>query len=287
MLNGCYKVVRSEINFIEPENVAYNLGPLFLPENPFFSSISINYFTPTPLPTKVLFTMVGDIDWLREEKSLKNFHRMTFSDLEENAVYRFEYFSRNEQKKGLIKTLPYGSEYEFSFCITSLEYGVKSQNPPSFTIVVSKESLLRFEDFVDFYERNKDFLSSTIFLPVFNVSYQNKNLFAGNGEKISCSYYKDVRIICIRERLNDYDCIASFIPTINKAGTHIIAGNIGKDDVYLISKKFSPFVEKIFVYKDSYVEAEKVVSIDSPIFITVSRDSKYAINLKMQLSKLP
>ncbi len=285
IFQNCSKLSKDEVIFLDNTQTheQYSIGPFFLPENYFFSSISINYFTLTPFPTKVLFSMVGEIDWLRVENNPKVLHKMIFSELEESAVYKFAYLFQDEKKEGTIKTLPYGSEYEFSFCIASLESKIEENFSPNFIIVVSERENLEFFDFASFYEKNERQLSSTIFIPLFQVFYEGNKIFGNGKEEINHFSYKDVNIIAIYRKSKKYDNITHLVSLSEKRKTYIVAGNIGKEEIRYISQKFGILVEKIYVHKDSYVNADRVTPINKPIFIKVSKNNRYAFNLREEI----
>ncbi|MGC8771522.1 MAG: hypothetical protein ACP5Q5_09760 [Brevinematia bacterium] len=260
------------------EDFQISIGPFFLPENTFFSSISINYLTRNPLSTKVFFTMAGEIDWVREEKTPKLFHKMVFTDLEENTFYKFKYKEENEQKEGIIKTLPYGTEYEFNFCISTLDLELKNSTDSAFIVLLSRKNKMNLIEFGEFYKKNEKNLSSNIIVPIFDLFYNEENIYKTKEDGINYFYYKDIAIIGINKKLNNYDKISYYIPEDSKV--YILIGDIGKKEVELIARRYSLYVEKIYVYKDSYVELDKVFSLDNPVKINVVKNSRYAMVLK-------
>ncbi len=257
----------------EPKNIS--IGPFFLPENSFFTSISINYITSRPLSTRVYFTMAGEIDWVREDKKDDNLHKMLFRDLEENTTYKFYYQDEEKKREGLIKTIPYGEEYEFDFCIITTESICTNNTAVGFVAIISDKSKMNINDFSEFYSKNEKFLTSAIILPVFEIFYNDKNIFKTKEEGFDYFYYRDVAIIGINKKLENYDKILYYIPDNGKV--YLIVGDIGKKEVEIISKKFSFFVEKIYVHKNSFVKANKIVSVDSPLIIKVTKNSRYAM----------
>lgn len=255
-----------------------SIGPFFLPENTVFSSISINYLTRYPVSTKVFFTMAGEIDWVREEKTPKLFHKMIFTDLEESTFYKFKYKEENEKKEGLIKTIPYGTEYEFNFCISTLDFELKNSTDSAFIVLLSRKNKMNLIEFGEFFKKNEKNLSSNIIAPIFDLFYNEENIYKTKEDGINYFYYKDISIIGINKKLDNYDKIAYYIPENSKV--YILISDIGKKEVELIARRYSLYVEKIYVYKDSYVELDKVFPLDNPVKINVVKNSRYAMVLK-------
>ncbi|MCX7820898.1 MAG: hypothetical protein N2258_04405 [Brevinematales bacterium] len=270
-------IVKSEDKPIESSR-AISMGPIFLPENSFFSTISINYFTSIPTSTKVFFTMAGEIDWVREEKSSKIFHKMIFKDLEESTFYKFAYKEETSKKEGFIKTLPYGTEYEFEFLITTTDFEIGDLRESSFIVILSKTNQMGINEFYEIYKKNENIFSSNIIVPIFDIVFNGEKIFKSKDDGIDYFYYKDVAIIGINKKLENYDKISYYIPENGKV--YLLISDIGRREVEIIAEKYKFYVEKIYVYKNSYIKSDKVFSLDNPIKVSVTKNSKYAMVLK-------
>jgi hypothetical protein len=285
LLSGCASV--SDTNIKNNRKLDFEVGPIFLPEDPSFKNISINYFTKNSSSTKVYFSMVENVDWIREEKDNSFSHKMIFSNLEEGARYKFYYFySPGIKKEGSIRTVPYGKEFEFSFSLASIGKSFELKKDCAFLVLFSPESEVELSKFISFYKMNEKILSSTIIIPVFKILSFNSNYYIENSifnKDFSYFFYKNIAIITITSKLSNYDELLYYIPTSEETKTYILIGNIGKEEVKKIYNKFYYLVEKFFVEEKSYIEEKKVERVNKGISISVSKAQKYALKLQEEM----
>lgn len=188
------------------------IGPIFLPENPSLNSISINYFTSLKMDTTVYFSMAGDIDWVRRDPLESNYHKMIFDGLEESAVYQFAVKNQPGRSSGLasIKTTPYGDDYTFHFALASIDHELDTNFSPNFIILYSKKSSVTESEFIQFYQKNRAFLTQTIMIPLFEFTlFDKKFKLPENG--IYCIRYKNLNIVMINEALKDSESIVRYL----------------------------------------------------------------------------
>lgn len=282
ILTGC---ASSDVIVVAKDKPAISMefGPLFLPEDNYFGKVSINYITPQPLPTRVYFSMVDNVDWLREKDGMRFSHKMLFSGLEEGTRYRFFYLYNGVKKEGSIISPPFGEEYCFSFSVMPFEKESKLNILPAFIIVVADRNVIELERFISFYKSNEKILKNSIIIPMFEIFSPNPNFYIDTlflKTKFNYFHYKGVTIIIINDKIESYDEITSCIPDLEDNKTYMVIGNIGREEVRKIYHKFHSKVKKFFVPLASSIEAKDVLVLDRGFEIFVDKKERYALNLK-------
>ncbi len=259
-------------------NVSIEFGPFFIPANNSLNSISINYFTKDKQKTSIYFSMVGDLDWLRYDNELSSYHKMIFRDLEENAVYQFRINSRSEKllSKSLIKTVPYGSDYQFDFALSSMDSHLEIEKSPHFMILLSEKKVISEKDFIPFYNANKKIISSTIIVPLFDLSI-NKNLISLSEDGFYCLKYKSANIILVYKDFKDTDKISNYLSQNIDDRNYIVAGPLDPDVLRRIAEQYRTKVEAIYTIKREDEGLKNIRSIDKYEWITIANKNNFAL----------
>jgi hypothetical protein len=277
------EVVPLEVATTKP----FAFGPFFWPENSSLNSISINYFTESNEITSIYFSMggvtsgsasLGEADWVRNNFEPSTCHSMVFDDLEESAVYKFiiNNLDKENFNRGLINTIPYGNNYQFNFAIASTENEIKIDHNIRFLILLSENQLLKDDEFYSFYIKNRELLSSTIILPLFDFSIQGKT-FSLSRKGLHFIRYKNVNLILVYKNLEDYSIIKKYISEKLDDKNYIVIGNINENDLNLVIKKYSSMVDNIYVYPKSGRSDNNIIQVEKYTVINVIKRSMYTL----------
>lgn len=278
LLSGCNvtekKILKKEMS----DDVTYSeFGPLVLPENHQLNAVSLHYFTKEPETTSVYFSMVGDVDWMRNDKELTRCHKMVFDQLEENAVYQFNvnHPSKVLNQRNTIKTVPFGNEYSFSFQIATMSEKLETEHSPNFLVLMSEKPKVDEKTFKEYYDKNRKALSSTILLPLFEFTVSGKQ-YSISPSGFYFSRYKSVNLICVYKPMPDYDFIAKYLSISPDDKNYIVLGNIGEDKVIEVSRKYNGLVDRIFTLPYANAKLQNVSFMGKSEVVTVVRKAKYA-----------
>ncbi len=256
----------------------HSFGPFFWPEDSTLNSISINYFTERNEITSVYFSMAGEVDWVRNNFEASTFHHMVFDNLEESAVYKFIINNPDKENfnNGLISTVPYGNNYDFNFAIASMENEIKIDHNIKFLILLSENPLLKEDEFYSFYNKNRELLSSTIILPLFDFSILGKT-FSLSTEGIYYIKYKNLNLILVYKNLDDNSIIKKYISNKIDDKNYIIIGNINENNLNSIIKKYSSMVNNIYVYSKYKSREYNIINIEKYTVINIVKRAMYTL----------
>ncbi len=277
------------------------LGPFIWPESHNLNSISINYFTTNEEKTTIFFSMAGEIDWVRIDETLTKYHSMVFDNLEEGAVYRFaiQNSGKSNYRNASIRTVPYGDDYHFFFIISTIDEnssidkqiistneplkGIYSgpatnfnETPPNFLVLMSGKTNVNEKSFYEYYKLNKHLLSSTIIVPMFEFSIQNKKFSLSKNGLINIRY-KNVNIIMIYNDQIDSQLAGKYVSSNIDDYNYLLIGNIGKIGREEIIKKYSMVVNGIFQYKQLDDEDGSITKSNQFQVVNISRKAKFAV----------
>ena len=285
IITGCgqgeKQSVRSEVKEILP---GLSIGPLFLPENHSLSSVSLNYVTSAPGETAVLFTMVGDIDWARNDRTVTRFHKMTFRDLEESAVYQF---SIKGDDPGIVhnaslQTMPFGEDYQFRFVIASTDEKIDGSLSPHFIVLGSDRETVGEDEFVRFYERNRELLSSTILLPLPGLDVQGTNIDLAGPGGVYFVRYKNLCLVLVNREMRNYDFITRFVSNEPEDQNVIVLSRTGKKAVEELARRTALLNCRIFTFSRDRTEEqamENVTTVESCQVVDIVKKHSYALYL--------
>jgi hypothetical protein len=225
-------------------------GPFFLPESPSLASVSLNYVTDKPEMTKVYFSMMGRTDWARFNFDKNIYHKMLFSNLEEEAFYTFEIESEssNVSRMSGVVSPPYSPSYEFTFAVADFNMSLPELGKaPNFLVVISKNGNVNEEEFREFNLSNRMLLASTIIIPAFEFEMDNKQVSVmQNG--VFFARYRNLSLVVINDELDDIDKIARYLSTKPNDFNYIV-----------ISSGDTDFIENI--YRACAVLADKIITL--------------------------
>jgi hypothetical protein len=266
-LSGC---IQEPKNTVRIDTVSHEFGPFFLPADKSMNSVSINYFTEEERPTSILFSMVGNIDWLRTDPKPSSFHKMVFSGLEESAVYQFRVNipSDNFMAKSYIKTPPYGDNYRYDFAIVSINSPFTLSRSPHFLILLSKDPSVGEDEFIAYYKKNKKILSSTVLVPLFDMSIRGID-FSLSRDGFFVLRYKSANIILIYMNFDSLERTA--LPELDNSSedNYIISSISDRTRLIKISEAFHLRVKAIYCLNRD---------LDfNPEWITVEKKDNYAL----------
>lgn len=277
LFSNCAQLNKSVIKENREESNQTEFGPFFWPESSNLSSVSIHYFTKQPEETDVYFCMAGELDWIRKDTTLTRNHKMIFEDLEESTSYKFSIRNKSDQicKLSSIKTIPYGKDYQFNFAIAPIDENLNNTLLPYFLILNSKKNELKDSEFLEYYFKNKEILASTIILPLFSFTINNKKYtLSENG--IYCLRYKNLSLILIHKDIKDYDSIIRYLSTNPDDKNMIILGAVEDKTSTEIINRYSTLVDKIYVNKNYSGVYKNVLSINKTEVINFVQKAKYA-----------
>jgi len=276
-LIGCSRDVNTLIKSSSKGESFDTFGPFFLPAGNNFKGVSLYYSTKDKQKTSVRFSMVGEIDWLRENRNLTYFHKMIFENLEESAIYRFSIESPEfrREEESIIKTMPYGENFEFEFGIASIEQDLSWDKSPHFLILLSREKKVLENIFVPYYKRNKKILGSTIILPMFDLSIWGEN-FSISRNGIYSVRYKNLNLILIYNNFSDAAAFYSSLCNDSDIKNYVVVGNVSPNFLNVIIKDYSNKFENIFV-ADFLGLLKGVKNIDKPYLVKVTGKASFAI----------
>ncbi|OHD56284.1 MAG: hypothetical protein A2Y33_00505 [Spirochaetes bacterium GWF1_51_8] len=246
----------------ESQSAPAEYGPFFTPAGSDLQSVTLNYFTAKPQKTIVYFSMVGDIDWVRRDNNLTLFHQMTFPHLEENAVYRFELETDSPliQKVSSIKTIPYGSSYQFTFGVAEASGNkIDAKNPPNFLILLSQKEMLSHNEFGKVYANNSALLSSTIIIPAFTLDYLGKPISMMN-DGIFFFRYVNSRFVIINKELANPMVLSKWFTEEKNQKNFIIFGAVSKETVMKTTQMYFSKVSGIFTLNQTGVPGTEAVN---------------------------
>jgi|GEM_PF-2170528 hypothetical protein len=245
-------------------------GPFFLPVSDNLNSISINYFTASAESTSVFFSMVGDIDWLRKDNTPSLFHRMVFNGLEESAVYQFRVDapSDNFSGKSFIKTPPYGGNYRFDFAVVCIDSPLVLEKSPHFLIILSKKAAVGEEEFISYYTKNRKILSSTVIVPLFDLTVMGMD-FSLSRDGFFVLKYKTANIILIYKEIPDLERTAGIALEDSKDDNYIVASIQDQAAIFRLTSAYRGRVKAIYALKKNCEF--------NPEWITVEKKDNFAL----------
>jgi hypothetical protein len=255
---------------VKAEPAATDIGPFFLPANESLNSISINYFTAQEEPTSVLFSMTGEIDWLRTEPGHSLYHRMIFNGLEESAVYQFRVSNSSQvfTQRSYIKTPPYGGNYRFDFAVACINSPLILDKTPHFLVLLSKEPSVREDEFLSFFTKYKKILSSTVLVPLFDFTIGEESFsLSGNGFYIL--RYKTANIILIYKNFSDAGIIPQSSLGSDSENNFIVASVPDRSALFRLKKEFHSKVKAIYALSRD--------ADFNPVWITVESKSDFVL----------
>lgn len=252
------------------EVISKEFGPFFLPANVNLNSISINYFTASAEPTSVFFSMVGDIDWLRKDNTPSLFHTMVFSGLEESAIYQFRVDAPSENFSGrsFIKTPPYGGNYRFDFAVVCMDSTLVLQKSPHFLILLSKKAAVGEEEFISYYTKNRKILSSTVIVPLFDLTIMGRD-FSLSRDGFFVLKYKTANIILIYKEIPDLERTAGIALEESRDDNYIVASIQNQAEIFRLTSAYSARVKAIYSLKKDREF--------NPEWITVEKKDNFAL----------
>ena len=281
---SCNAVRKTETAAVFPEPIipektlSYEFGPIFLPENHALNSISLNYFTLNPEETSVYFTMAGDMDWVRKDQKPVTAHSMIFNGLEESALYEFSiHRSQKGIHDGVIQTVPYGEDYQFTFEVASIETNLEEKIRPHFLILLSPEEAVDEKEFFDFYRSNSRVLSSTILLPLFDWKSNQKN-FSLSDNGFYFVRYKKATILMVYKDQANADDLSKYISLNPEDENYLILGNIDKGGKQKILDLYGNQFKRVFVYGSPIPSYQNVVSVNKGMIVKVVNKPRFAYN---------
>ncbi len=271
------KITEPEPLPAQPEN--HSFGPFFWPENHSLSAVSINFFTEKPVETRVQFSMVGDIDWERQDREPVMAHRMKFNGLEESAVYQFliKTGDGEDWPVSSISTLPYGNDYAFRFLIASRNADIDPDTRPSFLVLTSERTNVTEEEIRIFCRRNRKLLSATVFLPLFD--------FTAGGQSYELSKsgfffgrFRNLNLILLYREQTDYQFISKFVNDGPDDQNVIVVSGLSPRSVRTIARMYSLLNCRVYT-TDPLAAGENVVVVDGTQTVTVIKKPSYALFL--------
>ena len=278
------KVIKEELiqinnnSFVTPKDVLEDFGPFLLPEDRALTSVSLNYYTEAPEPTIIYFSMVGDVDWIRHDNNVENFHKMVFSSLEESAVYEFKIKTslKNINKQSSVKTSPYGYEYEFDFAIASIEEELIAEKIPHFMVLVSKKSCISQKEFEEFWKKNKGVLSQTIIIPLFDIEMKNNNIMLSRDGFLQIKY-KNANLLMIYKNFNNPALLGKMLSKDINDKNYIVLGCPNEEILKTISRLYGNNVEKIYTSGNFFGTNNKIETINKICQIHFNKKNKYVL----------
>ncbi len=171
MLWSCQRFTKESEGVADIALSSSVFGPVVMPKDGFFRSLSVVYRTLQPETTYLTFTMTGDIDWYLERPSSNTLHHVVFEDVEEEASYTFlpRFFPSNAITT--VSTPPFNKKKNFSFAIVRVGSIWTNDGSPAFTLLVDQKMLVSEEGFRGFCVRNEKLSHSSILCPTFAVRF--------------------------------------------------------------------------------------------------------------------
>jgi hypothetical protein len=286
MIISCSKTEQlSVVKESSDASVYQPFGPFFLPENHSLSSVSLNYVTGTPQQTTVYFTMVGELDWARNDQVLTRYHRMVFKDLEESAVYQFTIPNVEKEigHSSAIQTVPFGEDYQFQFAIATMDRELDPGIRPNFLVLGSEKEQVNETDLYNYYLKNRKLLSSTILVPMFgmNLAGTNYDLTAGNGG-FHFVRYKNLCLTLVTRELPNYDFLSRYLSSSPDDQNVIVLSHVGKSTVGELAQRLALMNCRIYVFNrdgNTDQQFENVTPVDKFQLIDISKKHSYALVL--------
>jgi hypothetical protein len=258
-------------------------GPFFLPENHSLSSVSLNYVTGTPQKTTVYFTMVGELDWARNDPSQTRYHRMVFKDLEESAVYQFTIPCEEKEiaHSSAIQTVPFGDEYQFQFAVAPMERDLESGTQPHFLVLSSEKEQVSESEFYAFYNRNRKLLASTILIPMFGLNLQGTNYdLAAGSDGFHFVRYKNLCLTLVTREMPSFDFLTRYLSSSPDDQNVIVLSHVGKNTVTDLSQRLALMNCRIYVFNRGWrpgPELENVTPVEAYQMVDISKKRSYAL----------
>ena len=231
-------------------------GPVIFPVAGQPNSYSLVYCTKTPEKTQIYYSCTEELDWGVVDDKEKNLHIQRFDNLEEEAVYRFNLDTTSEgvRKDVSMTTAPYGPQYRFSFGIADADSQtvLSADKNPHFIILLSQKTEFTGEEFESFYRRNRDVLSSTVILPMFDIRLKSETISLG-AASVYTYRFRNANFIIFSQENNNYKKLYSLFSFADDDRNVLIFGNVSQDFIRGVVKEYAEWVDDIYTYRETTV----------------------------------